>query len=119
MQQNNRNKQIEEALLKQVDLLIEQAKSLGEKALYELFKTLILKKYKDWYDTDVQRGEVKKETVEKSIDFLFADTCVMFRSLPNVDDAIKEEVINRANLALPSWKEMIVRMLKERGIKVL
>lgn len=118
-QQNNRYNLLEDALLKEADCLIEKAESQGEKALYNLFKSAILKKYKDRYDDDFQQGKVKKELVDKSIDFLFEDTCVRFRSLPNVDDSIKEEVIKRAKVALPSWKEMIVRMLKERGIKVL
>lgn len=118
-QQDNNNKLIEEALLKEADRLTEKAGSQGEKALYNQFKSAILKKYKDRYDVDFQQGEVKKELVDKSIDFLFEDTCVRFRSLPNVDDSIKEEVTKRAKVALPSWKDMIVRMLKERGIKVL
>lgn len=38
---------MEEALLKEADLLIEKVKSQGEKALFNLFKSAILKKYKD------------------------------------------------------------------------
>ena len=56
-------KLLEDALLKEADLLIEKSKSQGEKALYNLFKSAILKKYKDQYDVDIQQGEVKKETV--------------------------------------------------------
>ena len=76
-------KLLEDALLKEADLLIEKSKSQGEKALYNLFKSAILKKYKDQYDVDIQQGEVKKETVDKSIDFLFENACVSFRSLNN------------------------------------
>lgn len=47
MHQDNNYKQMEEALLKEADLLIEKAKSQGEKALFNLFKSAILKKYKD------------------------------------------------------------------------
>ena len=71
-------KLLEDALLKEADLLIEKSKSQGEKALYNLFKSAILKKYKDQYDVDIQQGEVKKETVDKSIDFLFENACVSF-----------------------------------------
>lgn len=35
---NTKYKQLEEALLKEADLLIEKAKSQGEKALYNLFQ---------------------------------------------------------------------------------
>lgn len=81
---NTKYKQLEEALLKEVDLLIEKAKSQGEKALYNLFKSAILKKYKDQYDVDIQQGEVEKDIVDKSINFLFENACVSFRTLPNI-----------------------------------
>ena len=51
---NTKYKQLEEALLKEADLLIEKAKSQGEKALYNLFKSAVLKKYKDQYDVNIQ-----------------------------------------------------------------
>lgn len=84
-----RNKYIEETLLKVADLLIEKAKSQGEKALYNLFKSAILQKYKEQYDIEIQQGEVKKDILDKSIDFLFEDTCVRFRALPYIDDSVK------------------------------
>ena len=83
---NTKYKQLEEALLKEADLLIEKAKSQGEKALYNLFKSAILKKYKDQYDVDIQQGEVEKDIVDKSINFLFENACVSFRTLPNIKD---------------------------------
>ena len=52
---NTKYKQLEEALLKEADLLIEKAKSQGEKALYNLFKSAILKKYRNQYDVDIQQ----------------------------------------------------------------
>lgn len=118
MQQDNRYKLIEETLLKEADHQIEQAKSQGEKAIYELFKSALLKKYKDSFDSDLQRGEVKNETVDKCIDFLFSNACVNFRSLPNIDDSIKEDVIGQAHKVLSSWKSMVKQMLIDKGIKV-
>ena len=73
---NAKYKQLEEAILKEADLLIEKAKSQGEKALYNLFKSAVLKKYKDQYDVNIQQGEVEKDSVDKSIDFLFENACV-------------------------------------------
>lgn len=116
---DSKYKQLEEALLKEADMLIEQAGSQGEKALYELFKSALLKKYKDSYDVEVSQGKVKKETVDKSIDFLFADVCARFRSLPNIDEYIKEDVISQAQKALGSWKTMVIQMLKDKGITVV
>jgi len=116
---NTKYKQLEEALLKETDLLIEQAKSQGEKAVYNLFKSAILKKYKEQYDLDVLHGEVEKETVNKSIDFLFENACVRFRTLPQIDDSAKEDVIKQAQSYLGSWKQMMTQMLIEKGIEVV
>ena len=116
---NTKYKQLEEALLKEADLLIEKAKSQGEKALYNLFKSAILKKYRNQYDVDIQQGEVKKETVDKSIDFLFENACVSFRTLPYIKDSDKEDVIKQAQAALPSWKAMVIQNLTNKGIKVV
>lgn len=119
MQRDHRYKRLEEALLKEADLLIEKAKSQGEKALYNLFKSAILKKYKDQYDLEVLNGEVEKKTVDKSIDFLFENACVSFRALPIIKDSDKEDVIRQAQVALGSWKAMVIQMLKDKGIKVV
>lgn len=116
---NTKYKQLEEALLKVDDLLIEKAKSQGEKALYNLFKSAILKKYKDQYDVDIQQGEVEKDIVDKSINFLFENACVSFRTLPNIKDLDKEDVIKKAQAALPSWKAMVIQNLTNKGIRVV
>lgn len=118
-QQEDNNKLLEEALLKEADLLIEKAKSQGEKAIYNLFKSAVLKKYKDQYDVDAQRGEVKKEIVDKSIDSLFEDACASFRVLPYIEDSVKEEAIKRAQAYLTSWKQTVPQILAEKGIKVI
>ena len=91
---NTKYKQLEEALLKEADLLIEKAKSQGEKALYNLFKSAILQKYKEQYDVEIQQGEVEKDTVDKSIE-------------------------KQAQAALPSWKAMVIQNLTNKGIKVV
>ena len=117
--QHNINKQIEETLLKEADILLEKAKSQGEKALYNLFKSAVLKKYKDQYDVEIQQGEVKKDILDKSIDFLFEDTCVKFRALPFIENSVKEDVIKYTQATLGSWKIMITQMLIDKGIKVV
>lgn len=116
---NTKYKQLEEALLKEADLLIEKAKSQGEKVLYNLFKSAIFKKYKDQYDVDIQQGEVEKDIVDKSINFLFENACVSFRTLPNIKDLDKEDVIKKAQAALPSWKAMVIQNLTNKGIRVV
>ncbi len=119
MTQQDNNKLIEEALLKETDLLIEKTENQGEKALYNLFKSAILKKYKNQYDVDIQHGEVKKETVDKSIEFLFEDACYSFRTFPKIEDSVKEDVIKRAQMLLGSWKAIVTQSLIDSGIIVL
>ena len=116
---NTKYKQLEEALLKEADLLIEKAKSQGEQALYNLLMSAILKKYKDQYDVDIQQGEVEKDIVDKSINFLFENACVSFRTLLNIKDLDKEDVIKKAQAALPSWKAMVIQNLTNKGIRVV
>lgn len=118
MQRDDRYKQLEKTLLKEIDLLIEKTKNQGEKALYNLFKSEVLKKYKKQYDVEILQGEVEKETIDKRIDFLFEDTCVKFRALPNVEDSVKDDVIKLAQASLGSWKSLITQMLIDKGIKV-
>jgi len=79
----------------------------------------ILQKYKEQYDVEIQQGEVEKDTVDKSIDFLFENACVSFRTLPNIKDSDKEDVIKQAQAALPSWKAMVIQNLTNKGIKVV
>ena len=119
MCQNTIYKQLEETLLKEADLLIEKAKSQGEKALYNLFKSAILKKYKDQYDLEIQQGEVNRETVDKSVDFLFEDVCARFRALPKIEDSAKEDVIKRTKSSLGIWKTIVTQMLTDKGIRVV
>ena len=70
-------------------------------------------------DVEIQQGEVKKDILDKSIDFLFEDTCVRFRTLPNIDNSVKEDVIKYTQATLGSWKIMITQMLIDKGIKVV
>ena len=119
MQQDNKYKLLEETLLKEVDCLMAKAESQGEKTLYNLFKSAVLKKYKNRYDIEVLRGEVEEETVDKSIDFLFNNICVKFRALPNIEDSVKEDVINQAQESLDTWKTIVRQRLIDEGIKVI
>ena len=68
---------------------------------------------------EIQQGEVKKETVDKSIDFLFENACVGFRTLPIIKGSDKEEVIKQAKAALEAWKEMVISILKDKGTRMV
>ena len=64
-------RQIEEALLKAMDTLAEQSDDKMIKILADLFKSAILKKYKDAFDVEFSQGKVHKENVDKAVDFCY------------------------------------------------
>ena len=112
-------KQLEKALLKEADLLIEQAESQGEKIIYELFKAAVLQQYKDSYDVEVSLGEVSTETINKYVDFLFSETSAKFRQLSMVDDVTKNEVIDFWKKNLNVIKNYMTQMLTKKGVRII
>ena len=107
---------LESLILEQTDQLIRNAKDQKEKAIYELFKSAVLKKYQDSFKTEVMQGEVKSETIDKYVDFAFSEACFRFRSLPIIDDKSKEEAIEYWRNLLGSLKANIADMLSKQGI---
>lgn len=116
---DSKYKQLEETLLKEADFLIEQAESQGEKVIYELFKAAVLQQYKDSYDVEVSQGEVRKETIDKYVDFLFSETSTKFRQLPMVDDAIKNGAIDFWKKNLKVVKDYMAQMLTKKGVRII
>lgn len=116
---DSKYKQLEEALLREADLLIEQAKSQGEKMIYELFKAAVLQQYKDSYDVEVSLGEVRTETINKYVDYLFSETSAKFRQLSMVDDVTKNDVINFWKENLNVIKNYMTQMLTKKGVRII
>lgn len=113
------NDLLESLVLKEIDFRLTQVSTQVEKAVMELFKSAILKKYKDQYDFEIKTRIVKEATVDKTMEFLFNEACVNFRMLPGIDHATKDVEINQAKMALNPLKQVIIKMLEDRGIKVL
>ena len=109
---------LEESVLQAVDTLAEQANDKTTKIFLDLFKSAILKKYKEAYDQELSQGSVHKETLDKAVDFSFTDTCVSFRMNPLFADEQKESVIKAVKYSLPAIKENICEMLINKGIEV-
>lgn len=59
--------------------------------------------------------------MEKAVDFCFADACVKYRQIPipGVDDATKEDEIEKMKLMLREVKGMVARVLETNGIVVV
>ncbi len=110
---------IEESVLQAVDPLAEQTDDKTTKIFLDLFKSAILKKYKEAYDQELSQGSVHKETLDKTVDFSFTDTCVSFRMNPLFADEQKECVIKAVKHSLPAIKENIREMLINNGVEVI
>lgn len=114
-----RYKQLEEALLKETDLLIEQAESQAEKIIFGWFKTNILKKYKEAFDEELKQGKIHKENVDKAIDFCFDDVCAKYRLLSGLSDDQKENDIDLAKEQLPTIRQLIYNILESRSVEIV
>ena len=107
-------KQLEEAILKETDLLIEKAKSQGEKMFFELFKSAILKKYKDLFDKEL----VHKETINDAVEFCYTDICVSIRQISKMNETEKEHLIQLGKHAKEVVKPIIEQQLIKDGINI-
>lgn len=118
MQQDKRYKQLEESILKATDSLIEKAKSQGEKMVFELFKSAILKKYKDSFDKELSEGTVHKETINDAVEFCYTDICVSIRQISKMSETEKEHLIQLGKQAKEAVKPIIERLLIKDGINI-
>lgn len=118
MQQDKRYKQLEDALLKETDQLIEKAKSQGEKMIFELFKSAILKKYKDLFDKELSEGIVHKETIDDAVEYCYTDICISIRQIPKMGETEKEHLIQLGKKAKETVKPIIEQLLIKGGINI-
>ena len=100
-------------------MLIEQAESQGEKMIYELFKAAVLQQYKDSYNVEVSLGEVRKETIDRYVDFLFSETSAKFRQLPMVEDVTKNDAIDFWKRNLNVVKDYMAQTLNNKGVRII
>ena len=109
----------EESILQAIDSLAVQSGDQTTKLLADLFKSSVLRKYKDAYDAELKLGRVSKEHLDKAIDFCFADACVNFRLIPDVTAEAKEIEIESAKQQLPAIKRMAKTFLINNGIVII
>ncbi len=111
--------QIENSLLKAMDALEEQVEDKVTKILASLFKTAVLKKYQDAFDVELPTGKVHKENVDKAFEFRFADACAAIRTLPDVSDDEKENVLKEAEILKPRIKNVVYDILASNNIEIV
>lgn len=115
----DKKKILEESLLHTADALAEQANDNATKILADLFKSAILKKYKDAFDQERLEGRVHKEILFKAVDFCFADASVTFRQMSEYTDEEKEQDIKEAKLLLGRVKQLMLDNLVRNNIEVV
>lgn len=109
----------ETIVINEIDSRLEQSNDQIEKLILELFKTAILKKYKMVYDYEVLDNVVRRDTLNKCVDFLFADACITLSKMPNMDDATRDAKIEAGRNFLDSTKIIVAMMLYDRGVCVV
>lgn len=110
---------LEESVLQAVDVMAEESDDRVTKILADLFKSAVLKKYKEAYHIELPQGKVHRKNVEKTIDFYFADMSVSFRNLPNLSDDEKEKEIKKAKQQLGALKEKVLEFLRSKDVEVI
>ena len=113
------NEIFEESLLLAVDTVKEQAKDQCTKMLAELFKSAVLKKYKDAFDDELTKGEVHQKNIDKTVEFCYNDICVTIRKSPMMKDKEKEDLIQKGKDVLPTIKSIVTQIFKEKDIKIV
>lgn len=113
------NEILEESLPKAVDAVKEQAKDQGTKMIVDLFKSTILKKYKDAFDEELNNGEVHQKNIDKAVEFCYTDICVAIRQCPTMQNDEKDDLIQKGKDLLPTIKGVVAQILLDKEVKVL
>lgn len=110
---------LEENLLLAADAVKEQAKDQATKMIADLFKSAVLKKYKDAFDEELTKGEVQKKNIDKSVEFCYADICVAICQCPTMQDDEKDSLLKKGKELLPTIKDVIIQILLDKDIKII
>lgn len=116
---NKKYEALEEGLLLATDALKDQAKDQASKMLADLFRSAILKKYKDAFDEELSKGEVQKMNIDKSVEFCYADICVSIRQCSKMQDDEKENLIQKGKELLPTIKGVVTQILLDKNIRII
>ena len=110
---------IEENVLQAVDIMAEHSSDQTTKVIADLFKSMILKKYKTSFDQELAQKRVHKKNIDKAVDFCYSDVCVSIRQLPELDDIDKGKMIKEAQNVKGCIKKTVEDVLVANGIVIL
>ena len=111
---------LEDNVLQAVDAVAEQANNRVMRQLVDLFKSAVLKKYKEAYDRELTLGKVYREHLNKAVDFCFSEASVLYRQMQinGVSEQSKEEEIKKMKSMLGTVKDMVKNVLEKNGVVV-
>lgn len=109
---------LEESVLQAVDALSEQSADQVTKIVADLFKSAVLKKYKDAFDQELAQGRVQKKNIDKSVDYCYSDIIVSIRKLPQLSADEKEGLIRKAKQMKNLVRKTVERILIDKGIEI-
>ncbi len=109
---------LEESVLQAVDALSEQSADQVTKIVADLFKSAVLKKYKDAFDQELAQGRVQKKNIDKSVDYCYSDISVSIRKLPQLSADEKEGLIRKAKQMKNLVRKTVERILIDKGIEI-
>ncbi len=113
------NENLDTILLLAADAVKDQAKDQATKMIADLYKSAILKKYKDAFDEELTKGEVQKKNIDKSVEFCYTDICVAIRQNPTMQDDEKDDLIQKGKEMIPTIKGIVTQILIDKGVKII
>lgn len=112
---------MESLLFQEMDLAEEQNGDKVTKILVDLFKTVMLEKYKVAFNEEMKQGVVHKENIDKYVDFCFYEVCVSYRkmSIIGLGDKDKDNEIQKLKNVLDAVKNIVRNCIEKNGVQVI
>ena len=117
----NNRKNLESLLLQEMDFAEEQNGDNVTKILVDLFKTVMLEKYKVAFNEEMKQGVVHRENIDKYVDFCFYEACVSYRkmSTTGLSDKDKDYEIQKLKKSLDAVKNIVRNCIEKNGVQVI
>ena len=114
-------KKIENLLLQEMDSAVEQNGDKVTKILVDLFKTMMLERYKVAFQEEIKQGLVHKENLDKFVDFCFSEASVAYRKMPisGLSEEDKDDEINKVKNMLGTIKIIVRKEIENSGVIVI
>lgn len=110
---------LEESVLQALDTVAEQATEQATKIIVDLFKSAVLKKYKDAFDQELAQGQVHRKIIDKAVEFCYTDICASIRIWSGMSDNNKEKLTQEAKRIKEFVKVDVERILVGKGIDIV